>query len=178
MLQSTVALLVGVFVLSSTVWGQAPECTRGEPEQVFYSENAAVQSVVFKPISSHEANEEVVFKSGDRLAIHNWGCESFTLSFRLESKSLAPTSDPFSQAVQTLRRLAAGKAHAVVDLSRAADGLDSLIKSRAELKPGEPYPVDGDPDAGDFQLKFTLRSSGPLSGAGRYIEFDLTLGPL
>ena len=174
-----VTALIAILILCRSVaFGQAPQCTRGEPEPVFHSNNPAVQSESFNLISSHEATEEVLFKSGDRLTIRNWGCDAFTLTFRWESKSLTGT-DPIAQSLQVLRKLIAMRTDAVFDLTRAASGLEALIKRKVQLKQGEQYSVDGDASDADFQLKFSLRSSGAGSATGsRYVEFDLTLGPL
>ena len=70
--------------------GTYDNCIRAVPEPLFDKKMTMVKTAKFHPATKEaEAKEEVVFTSGDRLFIRNWGCEYFVNTFRYESKSMS-----------------------------------------------------------------------------------------
>ncbi len=172
------AIFLFISVTYYPIYAQEMNCVRGEPKPVFSTKNTSVKTKTFMVVSSHEANEQVLFKSGDSLTIRNWGCEYFILTFRYESKNFSPTANPFLLASQALRNLVAMKAKTVFGFSKAVKSLTNRIKEDEELKLEEEYSVEG--DGTDFlQTKLSVTSAGHLlNGTGAYVEFNLSCGPL
>src|SRR6185295_11564423 len=73
-------VLLAVLAIPAVAAAGGDDCVRGAPEAMFPSRGATVRSTAFHPVSSHEATEEVVFATGERLKIRNWGCEYFVLT--------------------------------------------------------------------------------------------------
>lgn len=158
-------------------------CVRGEPAALFSVKSPGVQTHSFKKISPNEAEENVVFKSGDVLRIRNWGCEYFVNTFHYESKGIEGTvSDMaywFIKAAEVLRTLTHSKPHVSFDLGKAANTLEINVKNSKELSFDHlPYPVEG--DGTDFlQAQVVVKSGGRLAGTSMgYVEFELSKGPL
>lgn len=155
-------------------------CPRGEPEALFQGKE--VKSEIFTPVSNHEANEEVVFNSGDRLLIRNWGCEYFVISYRYESAKFLvkseDTLDVFKKSVESLKKIAALHPNSVFDDKKAAETLKELITEGKELTLGQSFPVEG--DGFDFlQTRVMVKGGGSLKkGRGGFIEIELQKGPL
>jgi hypothetical protein len=172
--------LICTFLLGAASAAAEETCPRGEPEALFQGKE--VKSEIFTPVSNHEANEEVVFNSGDRLLIRNWGCEYFVIFYRYESAKLlvksGDTFGVFKKSVELLQKIAAFRPNSVFDDMKAAETLDKMITEGKELTLGQSYPVEG--DGFDFlQTRVVVKGGGSLkNGRGGFIEIELGKGPL
>ena len=160
-----------------------PDCPRDQPGPVYSLKSPGVKSHLFKKTSSFEAEEEVIFVSGDRLLIKNWGCEYYVNSFYYESKNIkadsASTAYWHTKSAEILRLLARSRPDTVFDLKKAADTLEIKAKGGKGFRfDHEPYPVEG--DGTDFlQTMVTVKKGGNLPGKDMgFVEFELMKGPL
>lgn len=177
-------LLIGVIFCSPDLtWADQAEdrCVRGGPEPLFSGQSPDVKGHEFTRTSSHEADESVLFASGDRLVIRNWGCEYFVNTFRFESKSIEghKSSPPYwhKVAAHALRTLAASEPDIVFDLKLAARTLEIKVSNSIELKLDDPYPVEG--DGTDFlQSHVAVKASGKTDKGVGFVVVELSKGPL
>jgi len=157
------------------------DCVRHVPVAVFPTRVATIRSTSFHPVSANEATEEVVFTTGERLQIRNWGCESFVLTFRYESKALPATGDArawHERAAEVLERLARLEPHSPFDFPLAARQLRRALRTPAALRLQEDIAVEGD-GVEFLQARVSVAGGGALkSGGGGYVEFQLAKGPL
>lgn len=163
--------------------GTYENCIRAVPEPLFDKKMTMVKTTKFQPkTKDEEAKEEVVFTSGDRLFIINWGCEYFVNTFRYESESMSVSpeniKDVFMKAAKTLRKLEGYNPNVVFDLGKAAETLDKVAKEGKNISLKAWYPVEGD-GLYFFQTRVVVKGGGPLEkGEGSYVEFELLKGPL
>jgi hypothetical protein len=163
--------------------GTYDNCIRAVPEPLFDKRMTKVKSAKFQPkTNEEEAKEEVVFASGDRLSIINWGCEYFVNTFRYESKSMSVSpeniKDVFMKTAKTLRKLEGYNPNIVFDLGKAAETLDKAVKEGKDISFEAWYPVEGD-GLYFFQTRVVVKGGGPLEKEeGSYVEFELLKGPL
>lgn len=158
-------------------------CVRGEPEALFEQSSPGVEKHSFNRRSSHEADEEVVFESGDVLRIRNWGCEYFVNTFHYESGSFQGNESDipywFRKAAEVLSVMARAKPNAIFDLQRAAATVESRISDGSKLGfDHPPYAVEG--DGTDFlQTRVVVKNGHPPKGGKLgFVEFELMKGPL
>jgi hypothetical protein len=163
--------------------GTYENCTRAMPEPLFAKKMTTVKSTKFQPVTKEEgAKEEVVFASGDRLFILNWGCEYFVNTFRYESKSMSVSpeniKDVFMKTARTLRKLEGYNPNIIFDLGKAAATLDKVVKEGKDISFQTWYPVEGD-GLYFLQTRVVVKGGGPLEKEeGSYVEFELFKGPL
>jgi hypothetical protein len=124
-------------------------CVRGEPEPLYTMKSPGVKAHSFKKRSSHEAEEEITFKSGDKVRINNWGCEYFVNTFYYESKSIKGNNSDmtywFKKSAEILKVLSRSNPNIVFDLEKAANTLEAKVINNKGLSfAHEPYPVEGD----------------------------------
>jgi hypothetical protein len=156
---------------------------RAVPEPLFDKKMTMVKTEKFQPKTKEgEAKEEVVFTSGDRLSIINWGCEYFVNTFRYESKSVSVSpgniKDVFMKTAKTLRKLEGYNPNIIFDLGKAAETLDKVVKEGKDISFDAWYPVEGD-GRYFFQTRVVVKGGGPLEKEeGSYVEFELFKGPL
>ena len=129
--------------------GTYDNCMRAVPEPLFDKKMTMVKTTKFQPATKEEeAKEEVVFTSGDRLSIINWGCEYFVNTFRYESKSVSVSpgniKDVFMRTAKTLRKLEGYNPNIIFDLGKAAETLDKVVKEGKDISFDAWYPVEGD----------------------------------
>ena len=101
-------LVISVFLSSLISAGEGDwdeTCMRAIPQPLFDSKMKMVKTEKFRQATKEEdAEEEVVFSSGDRLIIRNWGCEYFVNTFRYESKAMLVSSESLKGSRTRLER--------------------------------------------------------------------------
>ena len=163
--------------------GTYDNCMRAVPGPLFDKKMTMVETTKFQPeTKEEEAKEEVVFTSGDRLFIRNWGCEYFVNTFRYESKSMSVSpgniKDVSMNTAKTLRKLESYNPNVIFDLGKAAKTLDKVVKEGKDISFGVWYPVEGD-GLYFLQTRVVVKGGGPLEKEeGSYVEFELLKGPL
>jgi hypothetical protein len=159
------------------------ECIRGEPEPLFNQQSPNVKQHTFTLKSSHEADEEVLFKSGDVLKIKNWGCEYFVNTFHYESKSIQGSNSDvsywFRESANALKKVSESNPNVMFDFQKAAMTLESKIKEGSELSFDHlPFPVDGD-GVEFLQTQVVVKNGGLLKEKKvGFVDFELMKGPL
>jgi hypothetical protein len=184
---ATILVFTALGTLTISVYAagkpETSSCVRGEPEPLFSLNSPGVKTHSFKMKSPHEAEEEVVFKSHDKLLIQNWGCEYFVNTFHYESENLkgneADIAYWFFKSAEILKALSLSKPQAVFDFEKTAKTLELKAKDNKGLKfEHEPYAVED--DGIDFlKTQVVVKSGGKLKGGPKsYVEFELSKGPL
>jgi hypothetical protein len=178
----TRAIVFAVVLVMPAISAKAgADCVRHVPVPVFPKKVATMRSTAFHPVSGNEANEEVVFATGERLKIRNWGCESFVMTFRYESKTLPASGDGrawYERAAEVLERISRLEPQTPFDLPLAARQLRKALRTPAALRLEEDIEVEGD-GVEFLQTRVSVKGGGALEGGGGgYVEFQLAKGPL
>lgn len=105
------------------------ECVRGKAEPVVQKEDYPNTSFVLQP-DSLTAIETVSFDNGDKLIIHNWGCEYYVLTFRFETSQYQRDTSDLVFWFRTAQKLMTGMLGALdapVDIKKGLVMLESYV---------------------------------------------------
>ena len=129
----------------------ANECVRSQAEPVIQKEDYPNTTFILQP-DSLTAIETVAFENGDKLIIHNWGCEYYILTFRFETTMFQQDTTNFEYWFKAAHRLMTDMLSGIdapIDIKRGLSFLDSYIlrdekNNFQNLKPGDEINFGGD----------------------------------
>jgi len=153
------------------------ECIRGQAEPIIKKDAYSNTTFVLQS-DSLTAIETVEFNNGDRLIIHNWGCEYYVLTFRFEtSRFNADTTSMKYWYVSSAKLMNEIKNNieAEVDIEEGIEALNKYISASAfNLK------LNKEIDFGINEVRnfVTLENISEIRKNRYAITISFTVGPL
>lgn len=153
------------------------ECMRGQAEPIIKKEAYSNTTFVLQA-DSLTAIETVEFSNGDKLIIHNWGCEYYVLTFRFEtSRFRADTTSMKYWYVNSAKLMNEIKNNieAGVDIEEGVEALNKYISANAfNLK------LNKEIDFGINEVRnfVTLERISQISKDRYAVTMSFTVGPL
>jgi hypothetical protein len=154
------------------------DCVRSTPEPV-------VKKAIFPHTNFQLQKDSLVgietvnFDNGDKLIIHNWGCEYYVLTFRFETSYFqADTTDMqywYKQGIQFMNMVEKA-IDTPVDLPGGINAIKAYIKKTSQPKLGEELNY-GEP-GNDIGYMVTVDRVQKITDKMYAIEMSFSVGPL
>ena len=163
--------------ISGSVKDLREDCVRGQAEPIIKKTVFPNTKFILQP-DSLTAIETVTFDNGDKLAIRNWGCEYYVLTFRFETSRFQADTTAMKYWYVTTYRMLKEMKHgidATVDIEKGLEALNNHIsKNVFDLK------LQTEIDfAGDVIREFiTVEQIEKLTDKRFAITVSFTTGPL
>jgi hypothetical protein len=157
------------------------QCTRGQATPII--DKSVYPNTTFQiQADSITAIETVVFENGDKLVIHNWGCDYFVVTFRFEtSRFIEDTTDleAWFKHANTLTASVLSALNVPIEIERGLVYLNSYMdwdenNGHQNLQLGKQLDFGGS----DMRSFLTIDRIEKLSDNRTAVEISFSEGPL